>query len=248
MENKTKTCPICKIRKEKSEFRKNDGYCSPCRTVYDRERRKKNRKRENERAKEWRNKNPEKWAAIQKRVHLKKLAENPNYHKDLYQHLIKTYPGIYKNDKRSAYFRNRTKNDLWYKTRQILAARLHCAIKDQGGIKAHKTMILVGCDAKSLISYIEKQFTPEMNWENQGSYWELDHVVPCRFFNLTNELCQRVCFFYLNLRPLEKYENKSKSNKMLHPEHLLVILNHLNISIDEFEAANSAERREAEAV
>ena len=185
---------------------------------------------------------------IQKRVYLKKLAENPNHHKELYKKQIEKDPTTFRNPRRNEMFRNRKKNDPCFNMRIILSARLLCAVKDQGGIKAEKTMILVGCDAKFLISYIEKQFEPEMNWGNHGTYFEIDHIVPCDFFDLTNELCQRVCFHYLNLRPLEKYANKSKSSKLSHIDHLQVILNHLNISIDEFESANKGKRREAEAI
>ena len=34
-----------------------------------------------------------------------------------------------------------------------------------------------------LKSHLESQFTAEMNWDNYGSYWHIDHKVPISFFN-----------------------------------------------------------------
>lgn len=240
-----RTCLKCRNKKEVIEFTKRVRLCDVCIDAY---LAKGTPEHKEATRKLWIKNNPEKIASISKKCYIKRIEKEPDYHKKLYKRQLEINPNTFRNPRRSANFRNRTKNDLWYRVRQTLSARLYCAIQDQGGIKAHKTMILVGCDAKTLIAHIENQFTPEMNWQNRGTYFEVDHIIPCRFFNLTNELCQRVCFHWSNLRPMEKYANKSKSNKMLHPEHLQVILNHLNISIDEFEAANSTERREAEAV
>jgi len=52
--------------------------------------------------------------------------------------------------------------------------------------------------------YLEKQFLPEMNWENHGNIWEIDHIKPCANFDLTDIKQQQECFHYTNLQPLFK--------------------------------------------
>ena len=52
-----------------------------------------------------------------------------------------------------------------------------------------------------------------MNWDNYGEYWEIDHIKPISLFDLTIEDNMYKCFNYINTQPLEKIENKIKSNK-----------------------------------
>lgn len=70
---------------------------------------------------------------------------------------------------------------------------------------------------KELMAHIEKQFTPEMNWENRGTYWHIDHIVPIsilRHDSLTHPNFQK-CWSLENLRPLEARENISKQDKII---------------------------------
>ena len=53
-----------------------------------------------------------------------------------------------------------------------------------------------------------------MNWSNHGSYWEIDHIIPCDSFDLTDIEQQKQCFHYTNLQPLTVSENRSKKNKI----------------------------------
>jgi hypothetical protein len=53
-----------------------------------------------------------------------------------------------------------------------------------------------------------------MNWSNHGSYWEVDHIIPCDNFNMQDFEQQKLCFHYTNLQPLTITENRQKSNKI----------------------------------
>lgn len=55
----------------------------------------------------------------------------------------------------------------------------------------------------------------EMNWNNHGEVWEIDHIIPCSNFDLTKEEEQKKCFHYLNTQPLTFEENRSKSDKII---------------------------------
>lgn len=56
----------------------------------------------------------------------------------------------------------------------------------------------------------DEQFTPEMNWDNYGSYWHVDHIRPCASFDLSRRKEQHRCFHFSNLQPLEGRENVRK--------------------------------------
>jgi hypothetical protein len=53
-----------------------------------------------------------------------------------------------------------------------------------------------------------------MNWENLGSYWQIDHIIPINAFNFKNTNEKYICFHWTNLQPLTCYENRFKSNKI----------------------------------
>src|SRR4030095_8045096 len=82
------------------------------------------------------------------------------------------------------------------------------------GGKVGRTMHYVGCSAEELRSYLESQFIGTMSWDNYGSLWEVDHIVPRSYFNLSNMYDVKRCWHYSNLRPLWRKKNRSRSNKV----------------------------------
>jgi len=70
---------------------------------------------------------------------------------------------------------------------------------------------LLGCSLEEYTIYLENQFTPEMSWDNYGSYWDIDHIKSCYSFNLSNLEEQKECFIFTNTRPLSKKENQIKN-------------------------------------
>jgi hypothetical protein len=83
----------------------------------------------------------------------------------------------------------------------LLRQRFKAAIK---GYKINQIENLIGCSVKECKFYLEKLFLPEMNWENHGKVWEIDHTKPCASFDLTDIKQQQECFHYTNLKPLFK--------------------------------------------
>ena len=49
-----------------------------------------------------------------------------------------------------------------------------------------------------------------MNWDNYGSYWEIDHIKPVNTFDLSKEKEILECFNYKNTRPLSVVENRKR--------------------------------------
>ena len=76
-------------------------------------------------------------------------------------------------------------------------------------------MELVGCSLEFLKSHLEKQFDDKMTWDNYGSYWSLDHIMPMASFDLSIKEEQNKCFNWMNLQPLERKENIRKGAKIL---------------------------------
>lgn len=71
---------------------------------------------------------------------------------------------------------------------------------------------LVGQERDILRNHLESKFKPGMTWANYGlKGWEIDHVKPCKLFNLECEKQRKSCFDINNLQPLWMSENRRKS-------------------------------------
>ena len=71
-------------------------------------------------------------------------------------------------------------------------------------IESKPTLELIGCSREDFFHYVEKQFDNKMDWNNYGTYWELDHIQP---------LSKGGTFHYTNCQPLTITENRKKSSK-----------------------------------
>jgi hypothetical protein len=97
--------------------------------------------------------------------------------------------------------------------KKILSDRVRTAVSNQFTQKAYKTITLLGCTVEQARKHLESQFKLGMSWYNYGE-WQIDHIIPCAFFDLTKPSHQKVCFNYQNLQPLWRIENRSKSDKI----------------------------------
>ena len=112
------------------------------------------------------------------------------------------------------YMADRAGNDIDFKLRGVLRARVRAAITRSSGAKSRKTMGLIGCSVPQLRKHLEAQFTEGMTWDNHGE-WHIDHIKPCASFDLTDAEQQLECFNYTNLQPLWASDNLSKGAKVL---------------------------------
>jgi hypothetical protein len=100
------------------------------------------------------------------------------------------------------------------KNRITLSLRQRLKYALAGIPKSATTEKLLGCSLESFRDRIEKMFDAGMTWENYGK-WHIDHIIPCSHFDLRDSYQQKLCFHYLNLRPLWAKENSIKHNKLL---------------------------------
>ena len=70
----------------------------------------------------------------------------------------------------------------------------------------------LGIDIKFYKEYLESKFTISMTWENYGTDWEIDHILPLSGKDMDfSELIKRL--HYTNTQPLNKIENRIKHNR-----------------------------------
>ena len=80
-----------------------------------------------------------------------------------------------------------------------------------GNYKSGSAVRELGCSIEEFKKYIESKFQPGMTWRNHTRRgWHIDHVRPCKSFDLQKISQQCECFHYTNLQPLWWRENLSK--------------------------------------
>jgi hypothetical protein len=102
------------------------------------------------------------------------------------------------------YKRKRYKTDILFKTGILLRSHINKNVKKFNIKKCNSILTILGCTLEEYKQHLEKQFLPEMTWDNHGDIWEIDHIIPCSSFNLLEESEQLKCFHYLNTQPLFK--------------------------------------------
>ncbi len=73
---------------------------------------------------------------------------------------------------------------------------------------------LLSCDINFLKEWFQYRFDTNMTFDNYGSYWHIDHVLPCSIFELSNNEELNICFHWTNLQPMEALQNNIKKNNI----------------------------------
>jgi hypothetical protein len=110
----------------------------------------------------------------------------------------------------NGYVSMRMKTDVNYKLLNTLRKQVLRAIIN----KTEKTIELTGADIETVRKHIESLFKSDMSWKNYGTKWEIDHIKPCKLFDLSDIKQQKECFNYKNLQPLYVAENRRKGATM----------------------------------
>ena len=88
----------------------------------------------------------------------------------------------------------------------------------------------IGCSVSYFRQYIESKFVKNMSWQNPKD-WHLDHIIPCKAFDLTNNIELKACFNYRNYQPLWAMDNIRKKdyyNNIDKEKYLAYITNLMN--------------------
>ncbi len=123
------------------------------------------------------------------------------------------YPKFLQEEK-NRWCRNERKKNISYRLKKSLAIRLRDYMSKDG----KRTLNFIGCDMNHVKSWLQYNFTKDMTWENYGSYWNIDHIIPCKHFNFRYQNHINLCWNWSNLSPKTVTENSSKKDKISYEE------------------------------
>lgn len=109
---------------------------------------------------------------------------------------------------------SKLKTSLTYRLNHTIRTGINKALRSKKA--GRKWEQLVGYTLSELMAYLETTFDDSMSWENYGSYWHIDHIVPRSHFiyESPDEQGFEDCWALTNLAALEQSANRKKSNKM----------------------------------
>lgn len=73
------------------------------------------------------------------------------------------------------------------------------------GVPGEKYAPYFGLNRAALREWFELQFTNQLNWENFGTAWQFEHIVPLAYFDFEIEADLYLCWNFINIR----VENKA---------------------------------------
>jgi hypothetical protein len=111
---------------------------------------------------------------------------------------------------RTAHDRERLKTDPLFRLSKYLRTRTWEALRVKSWRKTTLFSKYIGCTLEELKLHLEKQFQPEMTWDNYGK-WHIDHIIPLSSATTVEEL-YKLCH-YSNLQPLWAEDNLRKHAK-----------------------------------
>lgn len=195
-----KNCDKCKENKPMDKYRKycENNYsktCKKCLNEMDKIRKKIRRQ-----------KKAESFLAKCEKCNQEKSLKDFSKLKKFYKKKIclSCYPQFLREQK-TEWCRNESKTNMNYRLKKSLASRLRTVL-----VKNDSTMNYIGCNIQYLREWFEYNFTLEMNWENYGTYWSIDHIIPVCKFDLTVEDEKLKCWNWSNLMPVTVNFNSSK--------------------------------------
>lgn len=204
---KTKICTKCKIEKPLNEFHKQktgkfglQSYCKLCNS---------------ETKEQWKLNHPDKLKETNKKYrleHRKEIKERDKIYNQVHKEEMKR--------KRNIYLKKRRKTDPLYKSICLMRDMLYRVLNLIGTKKQDRTINILGYTPKQLMDHIEKQFSSEMNWENHGIYWVIDHIISIAWLIKNNIRDPKLINGLLNLQPLTIEENQIKGDKLINENNL----------------------------
>lgn len=109
------------------------------------------------------------------------------------------------------YNKKRRSIDPLFKLTGNIRTLIGNSIRDNNYTKKTKSYKILRCSFKYFKIYLERQFTINMNWDNQGQ-WHLDHIIPISLAKTEEDILR--LNHYTNFQPLWASENIRKGNKI----------------------------------
>jgi hypothetical protein len=113
-----------------------------------------------------------------------------------------------------AKFTSRYDEDKCFRIHHSLKRRLQLSIS-----KISSTTDYIGTSFEQVANWLEYNFIDGMSWDNHGTVWDIDHVIPIARWDLNNQQHIDLCFDWKNLSPLNSGINRhEKSDKLDHAQ------------------------------
>lgn len=109
------------------------------------------------------------------------------------------------------YRKKKMAEDSFYKFKHQIRNLVRGSLKRKYTNKSRRTIEILGCTFEEFRIYIEGKFDSNMSWENQGTYWHLDHIKPISIAKDEEEVYE--LNHYTNFQPLYWRDNLTKGNK-----------------------------------
>lgn len=224
-----KVCTKCGEEKPVSEYRtqtyvyrgarkyRKASWCKSCESICKKQCYENKKEQYLKNNKEYRTKNAEKYKAYDKQRYtgerkvqaLQRLRKWNIENKDRKQEFQKKWrednPDKVKAYQTKAMYKNleKRKSVPQIKIRHSLSSRFSQALKAQSASKTSKSAVLLGLSFDIFTKImLDQGYNPNTD--------HIDHIVPCKWFDLTIPEHQLVSQHYLNLQPLQAKENLSK--------------------------------------
>ena len=123
------------------------------------------------------------------------------YHKKIEENRIK----------KNNYINEKLQSDDFFKLKFNIRTLIRNSLKRGFTEKSKRTQEILGCSFEDFKLHLESQFDENMNWENQGTYWHMDHIIPISSAETKEEVYR--LNHYTNFQPLFWLDNLKKSDK-----------------------------------
>jgi hypothetical protein len=71
-----------------------------------------------------------------------------------------------------------------------------------------------GLDIQNMRQWFEYQFQNGANWDNFGTVWQFDHIIPVTYFDFSDNSELKICWNFTNLRVEHFQKNKDRGNRL----------------------------------
>lgn len=185
-----KICIQCNEEKAKDMFRDNRNKCKECEKADGRAYRQSEKGKQ--KSKEWVEQNQDRMVELQS-----------NWYQNNKEKINEKYVEKYHNDKD-------------FNFRAKLKSKISDLIK-KNSIKLTKYDYFIneiGCNKNFYLDWIEHCFEDDMNLQNHGKLYDIDHVIPIGYFKKYYENDMDICFSWFNTMPLYKKDNMKKKENI----------------------------------
>ena len=124
---------------------------------------------------------------------------------------------------RQDYVKKRLSTDLGFRIKYNMRRRLKDIMKTAKIGGSSNFSLLIGCTTEQLTKHLESQLKRGMRWDNYGTHWHVDHIIPCAAFDHRDRKQRAQCWHYTNLRPLEAKKNIEKRDTITEPQMSLLL-------------------------